>query len=117
MKDKYYYVLSDCLSRRQEWISEIEIYFRFRELREKAEKETFSKNLTIYLLYKLINLPSNILNFLSKIQLRRIWSFTPIEISCIILIRRPPVEGVPPGCEANCRCNVESRSHFDILIP
>ena len=68
MKDKYYYVLSDCLSRRQEWIREIEIFFRFRELREKAEKETFSKNLTIYLLYKLINLPSNILNFLSKIQ-------------------------------------------------
>ena len=38
MKDKYYYVLSDCLSRRQEWIREIEIFFRFRELREKAEK-------------------------------------------------------------------------------
>ena len=83
MKDKYYYVLSDCLSRRQEWISEIEIYFRFRELREKAEKETFSKNLTIYLLYKLINLPSNILNFLSKIQQYSQYNKTLKEIEVI----------------------------------
>ena len=83
MKDKYYYVLSDCLSRRQEWISEIEIYFRFRELREKAEKETFSKNLTIYLLYKLINLPSNILNFLSKIQQYTQYNKTLKEIEVI----------------------------------
>ena len=83
MKDKYYYVLSDRLSRRQEWISEIEIYFRFRELREKAEKETFSKNLTIYLLYKLINLPSNILNFLSKIQQYSQYNKTLKEIEVI----------------------------------
>ena len=83
MKDKYYYVLSDSLSRRQEWISEIEIYFRFRELREKAEKETFSKNLTIYLLYKLINLPSNILNFLSKIQQYTQYNKTLKEIEVI----------------------------------
>ena len=83
MKDKYYYVLSDRLSRRQEWISEIEIYFRFRELREKAEKETFSKNLTIYLLYKLINLPSNILNFLSKIQQYTQYNKTLKEIEVI----------------------------------
>ena len=83
MKDKYYYVLSDCLSRRQEWIREIEIFFRFRELREKAEKETFRKNLIIYLLYKLINLPNNTLNFLSKIKQYSEYNRTLKEIEVI----------------------------------
>ena len=83
MKDKYYYVLSDCLSRRQEWIREIEIFFRFRELREKAEKETFKKNLIIYLIYKVINLPINTLNFLSKIKQYSDYNKTLKEIEVI----------------------------------
>ena len=83
MKDKYYYVLSDCLSRRQEWIREIEIFFRFRELREKAEKETFRKNLIIFLIYKLINLPSNTLSFLSKIKQYSEYNKTLKEIEVI----------------------------------
>ena len=83
MKDKYYYVLSDCLSRRQEWIREVEIFFRFRELREKAEKETFKNNLLIYLIYKIINLPINILNFLSKIRQYSDYNKTLREIEVI----------------------------------
>ena len=83
MKDKYYYVLSDCLSRRQEWIREVEIFFRFRELREKAEKETFKNNLLIYLIYKIINLPTNILNFLSKIRQYSDYNKTLREIEVI----------------------------------
>jgi len=83
MKDKYYYVLSDCLLRRSEWIKEIEIYFRFRELREKAEKETFKKNLIIYLIYKVINLPINTLNFLSKIKQYSDYNKTLKEIEVI----------------------------------
>ena len=83
MKDKYYYVLSDCLSRRQEWIREIEIFFRFRELREKAEKETFRKNLIIFLIYKLINLPSITLSFLSKIKQYSEYNRTLKEIEVI----------------------------------
>tara|TARA_Y100001970_G_C13512438_1_gene498977 strand:- start:215 stop:532 length:318 start_codon:yes stop_codon:yes gene_type:complete len=83
MKDKYYYVLCDCLSRRQEWIREVEIFFRFRELREKAEKETFKNNLLIYLIYKIINLPTNILNFLSKIRQYSDYNKTLREIEVI----------------------------------
>ena len=83
MKDKYYYVLSDCLSRRQEWIREVEIFFRFRELRERAEKETFKNNLLIYLIYKIINLPTNILNFLSKIRQYSDYNKTLREIEVI----------------------------------
>tara|TARA_B100001250_G_C19676580_1_gene733912 strand:- start:602 stop:919 length:318 start_codon:yes stop_codon:yes gene_type:complete len=83
MKDKYYYVLSDCLSRRQEWIREIEIFFRFRELREKAEKETFKNDLLIYLIYKIINLPTNTLNFLSKIRQYSDYNKTLREIEVI----------------------------------
>ncbi len=83
MKDKYYYVLSDCLSRRQEWVREIEIFFRFRELREKAEKETFKNDLLIYLIYKIINLPTNTLNFLSKIRQYSDYNKTLREIEVI----------------------------------
>ena len=68
MKDRYFYALSDCLARRKEWVRDVEIFFRFRELKEKAEKETFKNNLIIYLIYKIINLPTNFLNFLSKIR-------------------------------------------------
>ena len=64
MKDRYFYALSDCLARRKEWVRDVEIFFRFRELREKAEKETFKNNLIIYLIYKIINLPTNFLNSL-----------------------------------------------------
>ena len=51
MKDRYFYALSDCLARRKEWVRDVEIFFRFRELREKAEKETFKNNLIIYFIY------------------------------------------------------------------
>ena len=40
MKDKFYYVLKDCLSNRQSWVRETEIYFKFRHLKEKANNYT-----------------------------------------------------------------------------
>ena len=83
MKDKYYYVLSDCLSRRQQWVKEIEIFFRFRELREKAEKQTFKNNLLIYLIYSIINFPTNTMNFLSKIRQYSDYNKTLREIEVI----------------------------------
>lgn len=83
MKDKYYYVLKDCLSSRQEWIKNIEIFFRFRQLKEKAERETFKNNLIIYLIYKAINLPTITLNFLSKIRQYSEYNKTLLEIEII----------------------------------
>ncbi len=83
MKDRYFYALSDCLARRKEWVRDVEIFFRFRELKEKAEKETFKNNLIIYLIYKIINLPTNFLNFLSKIREYSEYNKTLAEIKVI----------------------------------
>ena len=85
MKDRYFYALSECLSRRKEWVRDVEIFFRFRELRERAEKETFKNNLTIYLIYKIINLPTNFLNFLAKIRQYSDYNKTLAEIKVISL--------------------------------
>ena len=85
MKDKYYYVLKECLSSRQEWIKNVEIFFRFRQLKEKAERETFKNNLIIYLIYKAINLPTITLNFLSKIRQYSEYNKTLAEIKVISL--------------------------------
>ena len=83
MKDKYYYVLKDCLSSRQEWIKNIEIFFRFRQFKEKAERETFKNNLIIYLIYKAINLPTITLNFLIRLDKDSEYNKTLLEIEII----------------------------------
>ena len=76
MKDRYFYALSDCLARRKEWVRDVEIFFRFRELREKAEKETFKNNFIIYFIYKIINLPTN---FLQREKVFSINFFEPVQ--------------------------------------
>ena len=68
MKDKFYFVLQDCLSSRKEWVSQIEIYFKFRALKEKAQRERYKNNKLIYIVNKLINLPINTFNFINKIS-------------------------------------------------
>lgn len=68
MKDKFYYVLKDCLSNRQSWVRETEIYFKFRNLKEKANNKIFEGNIILKILHKLINLPLNSLLFIKKIK-------------------------------------------------
>ena len=68
MKDKFYFVLQYCLSSRKEWVSQIEIYFKFRALKEKAQRERYRNNKLIYIVNKLINLPINNFNFINKIS-------------------------------------------------
>ena len=68
MKDKFYYVLKDCLSNRQSWVRETEIYFKFRHLKEKAINKIFEGNIILKILHKLINLPLNSLLFIKKIK-------------------------------------------------
>ena len=68
MKDKFYYVLKDCLSNRQSWVREIEIYFKFRHLKEKANNKIFEGNIILKILHKLINLPLNSLLFIKKVK-------------------------------------------------
>ena len=46
----------------------MEIYFRFKKLREKAEKELIYSNLMIFVMVKIINLPSDILKFIYKLN-------------------------------------------------
>ena len=68
MKDKFYYVLKDCLSNRQSWVRETEIYFKFRNLKEKANNKIFEGNIILKILHKLINLPINSLLFIKKVK-------------------------------------------------
>ena len=68
MKDKFYYVLKDCLSNRQSWVRETEIYFKFRNLKEKANNKIFEGNIILKILHKLINLPLNSLLFIKKVK-------------------------------------------------
>ena len=51
MKDKFYYVLKDCLSNRQSWVRETEIYFKFRHLKEKANNKIFEGNIILKKLF------------------------------------------------------------------
>ena len=68
MKYKFYYVLKDCLSNRQSWVRETEIYFKFRNLKEKANNKIFEGNIILKILHKLINLPLNLLLFIKKVK-------------------------------------------------
>ena len=68
MKDKFYYVLKDCLSNRQSWVRETEINFKFRHLKEKANNKIFEGNIILKILHKLINLPLNSLLFIKKVK-------------------------------------------------
>lgn len=68
MKDKFYYVLKDCLSNRQTWVREIEIYFKFRHLKEKANNKVFEGNTVLKILHRLINLPLNSLLLIKKVK-------------------------------------------------
>ena len=56
MKDKFYFVLQDCLSSRKEWVSQIEIYFKFRALKEKAQRERYKNNKLIKVIKYLLKL-------------------------------------------------------------
>ena len=68
MKDRFYYVLKDCLSSRQTWVKDTEIYFKFRHIKEKANNKIFEGNRSLKLLHIFINLPLNSFNFIKKIK-------------------------------------------------
>ena len=68
MKDKYYYVLKDCLTHRENWANDQKNYLKFRGLIAEAKKRRFKENKLIFTIYSLIYLPIIILNFIQKIR-------------------------------------------------
>ena len=68
MRDEFYYVLKQCLIIRKDWVKYQSNYLRYQSLKAKANKRGFSRNIIISSIYSLINLPSTILNFLTKIN-------------------------------------------------
>ena len=67
MRDEFYYILKRCLLSRKDWIKYQSNYLRYQSLKAEADKRSFRNNIIIYSFYSLINLPSAILNFLTKI--------------------------------------------------
>ena len=68
MKDQFYYVLRKCLLSRQDWVKYQKDYLRYQSLKEEANKRRLRGNKLILFTYNLVNLPINILNFLSKVN-------------------------------------------------
>ena len=68
MKDQFYYVLRKCLLSRQDWVKYQKDYLRYQSLKEEANKRRLRGNKLISFTYNLVNLPLNILNFLSKVN-------------------------------------------------
>ena len=68
MKDKYYYVLKDCLTHRENWANHQKNYLKFRGLLAEAKRRRFRENKLIFTIYGLIYLPIIILNFIQKIR-------------------------------------------------
>ena len=68
MKDQFYYVLRKCLLSRQDWVKYQKDYLRYQSLKEEANKRRLRGNKLISFTYNLVNLPINILNFLSKVN-------------------------------------------------
>ena len=68
MRDEFYYVLKQCLISRKDWVKYQSNYLRYQSLKAKADKKRFSRNKIIFAIYSLINLPSTILSFLTKIN-------------------------------------------------
>ena len=68
MKDQFYYILKQCLHSRQDWAKYQKDYLRFQSLKEEANKRRFTGNRMISVIYKLINLPLIITNFLIKVN-------------------------------------------------
>lgn len=68
MKDEFYYILRKCLLTRKDWVKYQSNYLRYQSLKAKADKKRFSRNKIISAIYSLINLPSTILSFLTKIN-------------------------------------------------
>lgn len=68
MKDQFYYILKQCLDSRQDWAKYQKDYLRFQSLKEEANKRRLTGNRLISIIYKLINLPLIITNFLIKVN-------------------------------------------------
>ena len=68
MKDQFYYVLRKCLLSRQDWVKYQKDYLRYQSLKEEANKRRLRGNKLISFTHNLVNLPLNILNFLSKVN-------------------------------------------------
>lgn len=68
MKDEFYYILRKCLHSRRDWIKYQSNYLRYQSLKAEADKRRSSRNIIISAIYSLINLPSTILKFITKIN-------------------------------------------------
>ena len=68
MRDEFYYILRKCLLSRKDWVKYQSNYLRYQSLKAEADKRRFRSNIIISSIYSLINLPSTILNFLTKIN-------------------------------------------------
>ena len=68
MGDEFYYILRQCLLSRKDWVKYQSNYLRYQSIKAKADKRRFKKNIIISSIYSLINLPSTILNLLTKIN-------------------------------------------------
>ena len=67
MRDEFYYILRKCLLSRKDWVKYQSNYLRYQSLKAEADKRRFSRNIIISSIYSLINLPSAILNYITKI--------------------------------------------------
>ena len=68
MRDEFYYTLKQCVLSRKDWVKYQSNYLKFQSLKDEAHKRRFSGSMLIFTIYSLINLPSTILNFLTKIN-------------------------------------------------
>ena len=68
MRDEFYYILRQCLLSRKDWVKYQGNYLRYQSLKAEADKRRFCRSIIISSIYSLINLPSTILNFLTKIN-------------------------------------------------
>ena len=82
-KDYFHSCLKDRLQYAQEFAKDYTIYLQSVEFTKKTESEFYKKNRILFLLNKILNLPTNILKFIKVLKSRFILKKCLNEIEVI----------------------------------
>ena len=82
-KDYFHSCLKDRLQYTQEFAKDYTIYLQSVEFTKKTESEFYKKNRILFLLNKILNLPTNILKFIKVLKSRFILKKCLNEIEVI----------------------------------